>query len=261
MHAVGAEVAPAGSRAARSWRAPAGRARGPAARARRSAARRARACGGCAPAVRCSRTWRACSRRLSTSPCGRVRLRQPLPGVDPVQDPARGDLAGVVVGRHLEDEARDEPLPRLQVAPVARRAEGIRQVEAVVELDPVDPPLLVVGQLGACSQSGSRPSSRVSPAKVKTPAATVVGERAVAVLVLVDAEDGTRAHGGQRSQRTASRNSAARSSRQRARRRSARVTVARPFSVRRSRQLAVVVQRGSSASASACGSSGSTAGR
>ena len=78
-----------------------------------------------------------------------ARLRQPLPGVDPVQDPARGDVAGVVVRRYLEDEGGDEPLPRLQVPAVARRPEGVRKVEPVVELHPVDPPLLVLGQLGA----------------------------------------------------------------------------------------------------------------
>ena len=98
-------------------------------------------------------------------------LRQPLPGVDPVQDPPRGDVAGVVVRRHLGDERADQPLPRREEVPLAGGAEGVREVEPVIELDPLDPPLLVLGQR-ACSQSGSRPRETVSPTWVNRPAAT-----------------------------------------------------------------------------------------
>ena len=127
-----------------------------------------------------------------------ARLRQPLPGVDPVQDPPRGDVAGVVVGRYLEDEGGDEPLPRLQVPAVACRPEGVRKVEPVIELHPVDPPLLVLRQLGA---QPVRLHAQLAglPGKAEDPARDRVRQLAVAMLVLVDAEHGAGTDGGQHS--------------------------------------------------------------
>ena len=121
------------------------------------------------------------------------RLRQPLPGVDPVQDPARGDLGRVVVGRDLRDEARHQPLPRVEVAAVAGGAERVREVEPVIELDPVDPPFLVVGQRGAVQPVRLEAEPHGLAGERELAARDGVGQRAVAMLVLVDAQHRARA--------------------------------------------------------------------
>ena len=169
MDAVGAEVgrrlrsqlgdreARAGRRRARAARAPAmSSAYSSSVRWLRSGARLARTC---APGRR------GC--RAAASPCRRPR-GEPLPRVDPVEDPARGDLGGVGVRRHLARSTT--PSSRSHASgSAARRWRGrVREVEPASELDPLDPPLLVLGQAGA-SQSGSAPSARVSPATVKRP--------------------------------------------------------------------------------------------
>ena len=100
------------------------------------------------------------TRRPSSAPGGRRRRR--------VLEPRR----------HLaQEEARAAATP--EIGGVAGLGVGVREVEAEVELPPLDPPL-AVGRQPAPTQSGSargRPSARAR----EPPAARVVGDPAVAV--------------------------------------------------------------------------------
>ena len=84
------------------------------------------------------------------------RRRERAPGVDPVLDAAAGDVARVEPDRHLLDPGPDQPLPGVQKPQLAGLAKGVGQVEPVVELAPVDPPLLVVRQLRAAASPARR---------------------------------------------------------------------------------------------------------
>src|SRR5581483_4452669 len=189
----------------------------------------------------------------------RPELAERVPRVEPVLDPARGDLARVVIGRDLLEPRADEPLPGVPVRNVAGLATRVREVEAVVELDPLDPPLLVLGERR--SEPVGLDAERAGDAAVGEAAGEHgLGDGAVAVQVLDRAEERPRGEerpwGCDRAHASASRKRAAIRSASRAPSKRSR-TVASPAAASRARSPASRCTR-SSASTSASGSSGST---
>ena len=150
----------------------------------------------------------------------------------------------------------------VEVAAVAGGAEGVREVEALVELDPLDPPLLVVGQaaaepvrLGGRGRGSRRVGEPPGARRPRPPRG-----RGGGASMTQTTGGGRGAHGRRRTRhrrrcRLEQRRPAARASRRRrsARRRSR----ARPRASRSAQRRGRVASR-SSASASASGSSGGT---
>ena len=105
-----------------------------------------------------------------------ARRLEALPGVDPVEDAAGGDLGGVLVGGALADPRRGELLPRPLVA-------GVREVEPPRELDPLDPPLRVLREVGAVPVGIGAERARLArdgeaPARRRRPRSRGSGARA-----------------------------------------------------------------------------------
>src|SRR3954470_19195203 len=118
------------------------------------------------------------------------RRRERGPGVDPVLHPPRGDVRGVLdalARRDLAQVGADQPLPGVEEALLAGLGVGVREVEAEVELRPLDAPLAVLGQLGADPVGLDADVDRLARVR-EAPAAGVLGDRAAAVGVRDDAE-------------------------------------------------------------------------
>ena len=84
------------------------------------------------------------------------RRGETQPGVDPVQDAPRRDVAAVAIGRYLVDPRPDQALPGVEVCRIVRFVPGVGEVEAVIELGPFDAPLGISRQ------------ARVQPIRLET---------------------------------------------------------------------------------------------
>src|SRR5690348_14516417 len=72
--------------------------------------------------------------------------RKLIPGVNPVLDAPRRNVARVITNRHLRDPRLDQLLPNVTVLFVPRQRESVREIQTVIELVPLDTPLLVLWQ-------------------------------------------------------------------------------------------------------------------
>ncbi len=111
------------------------------------------------------------------------------PGVDPVLDAAADDIGRIDRDGHLADPGPHEALPGLLKPRLAGFAKCPGKIKAVVELHPFEPPFADPAGSAAPSQSGSTPRSSARPWWSKPALADTLGDRAIAVHTLDDAED------------------------------------------------------------------------
>ena len=119
------------------------------------------------------------------------------PCVHPVLDATADHVARIVVDRDLRNPRIDEPLPCDRVLAVTCLFGGCREIEAVIELAPFEPPLTIGGK--------HRPDPVRLGAELDRPALNwkasgddLVGHRAAAVFVLEHAEHAARRGRGHR---------------------------------------------------------------